>query len=180
MQYKWGEYSMSADLRIFLGLGSNISDRYQNLKKGTQLLNDHAHIWVIDQSFVYQSPPMYYPDQDDFYNMVIEIETNLNPIQLLDEVKKIEILVGRNPQNEKNMPRTLDIDVLAIGDLLIRSKLLELPHPKISERKFVLKPWNDISPDFQVPNIDKTISELLQITEDLSSINMVIILDKKG
>jgi len=89
-------------------------------------------------------------------------------------------LVGRNPQNEKNMPRTLDIDVLAIGDLLIRSKLLELPHPKISERKFVLKPWNDISPDFQVPNIDKTISELLQITEDLSSINMVIILDKKG
>ena len=133
---------MAEDLRIFLGLGSNIDDRYQNLMNGIQQLNDHAHIWVIEESHVYQTPAMYSSDQQDFYNMVIEIETNLNPLQLLDEVKKIEMKMGREPNKKKNMPRSLDVDILAVGDILIRSKLLEIPHPKISERKFVLKPWN--------------------------------------
>ena len=170
---------MAEEMRIFLAMGSNINDRYHNLKKGIQLLNDHPHIWVIKESHVYQSPAMYYVDQEDFYNMVIEIETNLNPLELLDEIKNIEGLVGRNPEDRKNMPRTLDVDILAVGDLLIRSKLLNVPHPKIDERKFVLKPWNDIAPDFVVPNIDKNIEELLQITEDTSTIRRVLILDKE-
>ena len=130
---------MAEDLRIFLGLGSNIDDRYQNLMNGIQHLNDHANIWVIDESHVYQTPAMYSSDQQDFYNMVIEIETNLNPLQLLDEVKIIEMKLGREPNKKKNMPRSLDIDILAVGDILIRSKLLEIPHPKIVLRKFVLK-----------------------------------------
>ena len=171
---------MAEDMRIFLGLGSNIDDRYQNLMDGIQQLNDHAHIWVIDESHVYQTPAMYSSDQQDFYNMVIEIETNLNPLQLLDEVKKIEIILGRKPNKKKNIPRTLDVDILAVGDILIRSKLLEIPHPKIVERKFVLKPWNDIASDYIVPNIGKNIEELLSITEDTSSIRMVLILDKEG
>ena len=77
------------------------------------------------------------------------------------------------------MPRILDVDILAVGDLLIRSKLLNVPHPKIGERKFVLKPWNDIAPGFVVPNIDKNIEELLQITEDTSTTHRVLILDKE-
>jgi 2-amino-4-hydroxy-6-hydroxymethyldihydropteridine diphosphokinase len=68
---------MSEDQRIFLGLGSNIGDRYQNLKNGIISLNDHPHIWVTDKSHVYQSPAMYNTELDDFYNMVIEIDTNL-------------------------------------------------------------------------------------------------------
>ena len=93
---------MSDELRIFLGLGSNIDDRYHYLKQGIKLLNDHAHIWIIDRSHVYESTPMYHKDQDNFYNMVIEIETNLNPLQLLNEVKKIEKISGRNSNNKKN------------------------------------------------------------------------------
>ena len=166
---------MAEDMRIFLGLGSNLNDRYQNLMNGIQQLNDHAHIWVIDESNVYQTPAMYSLDQQDFYNMVIEIETNLNPLQLLDEVKKIEMKLGREPHKKKNIPRSLDVDILAVGDILIRSKLLEIPHPKIVERKFVLKPWNDIAPDFLVPNSDKNIAELLRITKDRSSTRMVLI-----
>ena len=166
---------MAEDMRIFLGLGSNIDDRYQNLMNGIQQLNDHAHIWVIEESHVYQTPAMYSSDQQDFYNMVIEIETNLNPLQLLDEVKKIEIKLGREPNKKKNMPRSLDVDILAVGNIIIRSKLLEIPHPKIVERKFVLKPWNDIAPDFLVPNSDKNITELLRITKDRSSTQMVLI-----
>ena len=169
---------MAEELRIFLGLGSNIDDRYQNLIKGIQLINEQAHIWVIAQSHVYQSAAMYNLDQEDFYNMVIEIETNLNPLELLGEVKKIEIIAGRNPKKKKNMPRALDVDILAVGDLLIRSSFLDIPHPKIAERKFVLKPWNDIAPNFKVPNIDKNIAELLKITEDKSSTRMVLIINK--
>ena len=171
---------MADDMRIFMGLGCNIGDRYQNLKKGIQLLNKHAHIWVIDKSHVYQSAAMYNLDQDDFYNMVIEIDTNLNPLQLLNAMKKIELILGRNMEDGKNMPRVIDLDILAIGDLLIRSKLLELPHPKISERKFVLKPWNDIASDFLVPTFDKNISELLYITKDASVTRMVLIVDKEN
>ena len=166
---------MSEEQNIYLGLGSNIDDRYQNLRNGIKFINDHPHIWVTDKSHVYQSPPMYNLDQDDFYNMVIEIETNLNPLELLDEIKKIEIIVGRNSRDDKNMPRILDVDILAVGELLIRSKLLNVPHPKIDERKFVLKPWNDIAPDFLVPNSDKNIAELLKITKDRSSTRMVLI-----
>ena len=80
---------MAEDLRIFLGIGSNIDDRYKNIMNGIRLLNEHPHIWVIEESYIYQSSAMYAPDQNDFYNMVIEIETNLIPIQLLNEVKNI-------------------------------------------------------------------------------------------
>ena len=171
---------MSEEQHIFLGLGSNVGDRYNNMKKGIHLLNDHPHIWVIKQFHVYQSPAMYQANQDDFYNMVIEIDTNLVPVDLLKEIKKIEIKSGRIPENKKNLPRILDIDILAIGDLQIQSVSLEIPHPRIFERKFVLKPWNDIAPEFTLPNSSATVSDLLVNTTDSSEVRMVLILDKEG
>ena len=95
---------MSEEQHIFLGLGSNVGHRYKNLKQGIHQLNDHPHIWVIEQSHVYQSPAMYQTDQTDFYNMVIEIDTNLIPIDLLTELKKIEFKVGRIPEDKKIFP----------------------------------------------------------------------------
>ena len=171
---------MSEEQQIFLGLGSNKGDRYQNLKKGIHELNDHPHIWVTDQSYIYQSPAMYQTDQDDFYNMVVEIDTNLIPQDLLTEIKKIEIKSGRIPEIKKNMPRILDIDILAIGDLQIQSKILDIPHPRIVERKFVLKPWSDIDPEFTLPDSSQTVTVLLENTADSSEVRMVLILDKEG
>ena len=171
---------MSEEQQIFLGLGSNMGDRYQNLKKGIHQLNDHPHIWVTDQSHVYQSPAMYQTDQDEFYNMVVEIDTNLIPIDLLIEIKKIEIKAGRILESKKNMPRILDIDILAIGDLQIQSASLEIPHPGISERKFVLKPWSDIAPKFTLSNSSQTVSDLLENTADFSEVRMILILEKEG
>ena len=171
---------MPDDSRIFLGLGSNMGDRYQNLKKGIHLLNNHPHIWVIDQSHVYQSAPLYHIDQEDFYNLVVEIDTNLIPVDLLTQIKKIEKKAGRDSKNKKNMPRILDIDILAIGDLQIHSGLLEVPHLRISERKFVLKPWKDIAPNFRLPESSTTIADLLDNTEDDSQVRMVLILDKEN
>ena len=170
---------MSDDQRIFLGLGSNMGERYQNLKKGIYQLNDHPHIWVTDKSHVYQSPSMYQTNQDDFYNMVVAIDTNLIPVDLLIEIKKIEIKVGRIPVSEKNISRILDIDILAIGDLQIQSESLKIPHPGISERKFVLKPWSDIAPGFTLPDLSQTVSDLLENTADCSKVRMVLILDKE-
>ena len=76
------------------------------------------------------------------------------------------------------MPRILDIDILTFGLLQIHSDLLEIPHPKIADRKFILKPWNDIDPDYSVPNCSAKVSELLENTEDNSDIRMVLIFDK--
>ena len=171
---------MSEDQRIFLSLGSNMGNRYQNLKDGIMMLNEHPHIWVTDKSHVYQSPPMYNIDQDEFYNMVIEIDTNLIPVELLNEIKNIEKNAGRLQERKKNMPRILDIDILAIGDLEIHSGLLEIPHGGISERIFVLKPWNDIAPKFVVPGQNAMVSEILENTDDDSDVRMVLIFDKEG
>ena len=170
---------MSEEQKIFLGLGSNIGDRYQNLKNGIHHLNDHPHIWVTDQSHVYQSPALYQADQDNFYNMVVEIDTNLIPIDLLRDIKKIEIKAGRVSKNKKNMPRILDIDILAIGNMQIQSALLLIPHPGIPERKFVLRPWSDVAPKFILADSLKTVSDLLANTTDSSEIRMVLVLDKE-
>ena len=170
---------MSEEQQIFLGLGSNVGDRYQNLKNGIHQLNKHPHIWVVGQSHVYQSPVMYETNQDDFYNMVVEIDTNLIPIDLLTEIKNIEIKVGRLPEGRKNMPRILDIDILAIGNMQIQSPILIIPHPGIFERNFVLRPWRDISPEFILPNSTETISDLLANSTDTSDIRMVLIFDEE-
>ena len=170
---------MSEDQHIFLGLGSNVGNRYQNLKVGIDMLNSHPHIWVIEKSHVYQSPAMYEADQDEFYNMVIEIDTNLIPVDLLNEIKAIEKKAGRKVEKEKNMPRILDIDILAIGGLQIYSGLLRIPHAGISERKFVLKPWNDIAPKFKVPGQNALVSEILENTDDNSDVRRLLIIDKE-
>ena len=75
---------MPEEERTFLGLGSNMGDRYQNLKDGIQLIENHPHIWTIEKSHVYQSSALYNYIQEDFYNMVIEIDTNLTPLDLLN------------------------------------------------------------------------------------------------
>ena len=107
---------MTDEQMIYLGLGSNMDDRYQNIKNGVTFLNTHPHIWVTDYSYIYQSVPMYNVKQDDYYNMVISILTNLTPMGFLNEIKIIETKVGRKKQRKNNMPRMLDIDILAFGN----------------------------------------------------------------
>lgn len=169
---------MSEENRTFLALGSNLDDRLLNLKNGIKMLNNHPHIWVIKTSYFYESAPMYNVNQNNFLNMVIEIDTNLIPQDLLTEVKKIEKLNGRNHSVIKNMPRTLDIDIIAIGDIKINNKSLNIPHDKILERKFVLKPWSDIADTFKVIDYNLTVRELLELSPDSSE--LTLILDNDG
>ena len=163
---------MSEDQHIFLGLGSNVGNRYENLKFGIDMLKAHPHIWVTEKSHVYQSPAMYNTNQDEFYNMVIEIDTNLIPLDLLNEIKTIEKKAGRKVEKKKYLPRVLDIDILAYGSEEIMDNNLTIPHPGIFERKFVLQPWSDIAEDFILVGMNESIKSLLHNTPDKSSITL--------
>ena len=160
---------------IFLALGSNIEDRFKNIEKGLELINAHPHIWIIKKSYTYSSSPMYNENQSDFYNMVIEIETNLTPLELLKVNKNIEKILGRNISKKKYQPRTLDIDILSYRDIIINTKILKIPHEKICERRFVLKPWNDIAPNYKLPNNDKPIYQLLNDIKDNAEVHLLLI-----
>ena len=85
--------------------------------------------------------------------------------------------MGRKISVEKNMPRKIDIDILVFNNLIICSTTLTIPHPKISERLFVLKPWNDIAPDYIIPKIEKTVLQLLEPIKNKTYINRVLIVD---
>ena len=171
---------MSDEQKIFLGLGSNIDDRYYYLKSCMNYLDNHPHIWITDRSYIYQSKPMYYSSQDDYYNMVIKIETNLNPVELLMELKIIENKLGRVKRNKKNMPREIDIDILVYGDMEIDSNILTLPHPCISERAFVLKPWNDIAPNFIINKYNQTVNQMLNDIKISNDISMLLLDNGEG
>jgi 2-amino-4-hydroxy-6-hydroxymethyldihydropteridine diphosphokinase len=142
---------------VYLGLGSNIENKEEYIKKAVTLLKDFCTIKKI--SPLYLTEPVGFQDQDWFLNSVVEIETDINPKTLLLKVKSIERKLGRK-KTVKDGPRTIDIDILFYGDLVLQTKDLVIPHPLIQERLFVLRPMMDLNPYFVHPVLHKTIQEL--------------------
>lgn len=134
---------MKANKNIFLGLGTNIGDRESNLKIAINEIERIAKI--IKKSSIYETEPVGYKPQNDFLNMVIKIETQLNPQELLEALQKIEQKMGRKKDRIKNGPRIIDIDILFYGTKKINSKNLKIPHPEAGKRNFVLIPMAEIS-----------------------------------
>ena len=147
---------------IFLSLGTNIGNRVQNLNKAISLISSQKDITITLKSKIYETSPMEFLDQDFFLNQVIKLDSNLQSHDLLKITQEIEIKLGRLEKKRKYMPRIIDIDILSYGDLIIRNKNLFIPHPKIKSRKFILKPWSDIAPDYILPNSKISIKELLE------------------
>ena len=127
-------------MRAYLGLGSNLGDRGEHLRRAVAALPD-----VVAVSPVYETDPVGGPaGQPAFLNLVVALETDLSPRQLLDVARGLEQAAGR-VRTEKDGPRTLDVDVLLVGDLTVHEPDLVVPHPRMWQRRFVLAPLADLA-----------------------------------
>jgi 2-amino-4-hydroxy-6-hydroxymethyldihydropteridine diphosphokinase len=138
----------------YLGLGSNVGDRRANLQAAVDLLRERG-IGVSASSSVYETEPVgEVPDQREFFNACIRIETDLEPEALLDVCKEVERALGRITEGEGYVhhgPRPIDVDLLLLGERTHRSPRLSLPHEQVSSRRFVLVPLLELAPDLEVP-----------------------------
>lgn len=146
---------------VFLGLGSNLGEREAFLENAIARLDEHPEINVIARSTMMQTEPVGNVSQPMFLNMAIEIETSLCPDKLLALCLSIEIANGRE-RTEKWGARTLDIDILFYGDVLIEKEGITIPHPEAHERFFVLAPLAEIAGEFHHPRLKESISAILQ------------------
>lgn len=139
----------------FIGLGSNMGDRYQYLVQAVDLIADAPFIELVNTSSVYETDPVGYEDQDQFLNMVIEIKTDLSAEQLLANCMRIEQELGRK-REIKWGPRTIDLDILLYNQENIETEELAVPHPRMLERAFVMVPLLEICPDIEIPEKGKS------------------------
>ena len=147
-------------VQAYLGLGSNIGDRKQQLLKAIDLIGNIKGIKVTKQSSIYETAPIGYTDQPNFLNLCLEIETELSPQQLLKHCLDIEQQLHRVREIRWG-PRTLDIDILLYSDNIIETDNLSIPHPRMQERAFVLIPLNDIASDKKDPRLNQKIRDLV-------------------
>lgn len=148
---------MKENNTVYIGIGTNIGDRFKNIEKA---LEDIKELGIITKiSKIYETKPVGYKDQDDFLNLVIELETELQVTDLIIKLQEIEHRMGRI-KTVKNGPRIIDLDILLYNNEIIRNKGLIIPHPEMHKRSFVLEPFNEIEPKKIHPVLNKTIREL--------------------
>lgn len=146
-----------------IALGSNLGNRLRHLQDARDLLLRIAEPGSLLQAPVYQTEPVACPpDSPDFYNTVVEIRYAGSAHDLLDATQAIEFRLGRVASPERNAPRVIDVDILYFGDERIDGELLDLPHPRLTSRRFVLQPLADIRPDLVLPGDQVSIAEHLR------------------
>jgi 2-amino-4-hydroxy-6-hydroxymethyldihydropteridine diphosphokinase len=155
---------------VFLGIGTNMGTRESNLDHALEKIEEYVGP-VIKTSAIYETEPWGFRAKGEFLNLVVKIQTELSPHDLLDKILNIETLLGRIRKKKRYSSRIIDIDILLYGDLIIHEPDLKIPHPLLHERKFVLVPLCEIAPDLIHPVLKKSFSSLLEICEDTGVVN---------
>lgn len=155
---------------IFLSLGANLGNPFEQICQALTWLESSEKIELRKISSIYRTEPLYNANQPDFLNLICEIETDFNPEELLAYCQKIERKIGRQPDLMRNAPRVIDIDIVYFADLIIEKDGLTVPHPRLAERLFVLKPLAEVAPRFICPHSAQNISTLLKVCPDQSHI----------
>lgn len=145
--------------KSYIGFGSNIEDRWKNIKRALTLLNDNENCEVIQVSSIYETRPYGYTEQNNFLNCVAEISTGLILIELFGLTKTIEQRIGRKKRHKWG-PREVDLDILFYNDVIYSDDILTVPHKDVLNRDFVLVPLCEIAPEFVHPEAKKKICEL--------------------
>lgn len=155
--------------RVFLGLGSNIGEREKFLNKAVDELKKIHDTKVVWTSSVYETDPVGKTDQPKFLNAAAEIETQLNPRELYEEVKAIEERLGRKT-GKRWGPREIDVDLLVYDGVVYQDEKVTVPHPEMEGRKFVLVPLKEIAPDLVHPISGMTMEELVAACRDVGRV----------
>jgi len=155
---------------IYLLTGGNVGDRLSNLQKASDLIEKQVG-QVLKQSLIYETAAWGLTEQASFLNQVLCVQSLLEPEELLTTILQIEQQLGRT-RHIKMGPRTIDIDILFYNNEVISTPRLTVPHPEMANRRFVLTPLNEISPDFIHPVLGKTVAQLLQHCPDQLEVNI--------
>lgn len=152
---------------VYISLGSNIGAKRENCQNGIDALNTISKGTLLKcQSRFYKTEPMDFKDQDWFVNLVVKLNTDLDPFDLFLRLKEIEQKAGRKKSDVKYGPRVLDMDIILYDDVILKTEDLVIPHPRMHKRRFVLKPLCDINPDIVHPVLKKDIKTLLNLLDE--------------
>jgi 2-amino-4-hydroxy-6-hydroxymethyldihydropteridine diphosphokinase len=162
--------------RCVLAVGSNLGERVNNLQGAVNSLADTPEVWVTAVSPVYETAPVDAPEgSKDFLNAVVLVDTTLSARTLLERALAIEDAYGRERTTERGAPRTLDVDLIVVGDRRASDEDLVLPHPKAHQRAFVLAPWHDVEPDAELLDqgpvavlLEKAGDQSIKLRDDVS------------
>jgi len=151
---------------VYLSLGSNLGNREAYLSRAVKRLSQMMGLSLVAESSLYHSRPLDCPeDCPDFLNKVIKLDCSLKPVQLLDNTERLEIEFGRTEKNAR-ADRVIDIDIVLFGNRIFKNERLEIPHPRMHERAFVLIPLSEIDPDLVDPRTLEKFSDMLAMLGD--------------
>ncbi len=167
---------MDAWFTAYLSIGSNKGDKKENLNLAIDCLEHHTLIRVLAVSSFYKTQPQNFEDQDWFVNAALKVETQAAPEELLEILKLIELSLDKEGKAFRFGPRMIDLDIIYYQNQIVKTKYLDIPHPRMQERCFVLRPLCDIGADTLHPVLDKTPEQLLKIIEKQTR-QEVILLD---
>lgn len=159
--------------QAWISLGSNLGDRAVQLDRARSHMATSCGT-ILCASGIYESSAWGFDSENMFYNQCLQVETTLSPALLLRQLLEIEEKMGRQRKGSEYTDRTVDLDILFYDDLIIHTEALQVPHPRMADRKFVLQPLYEIAPEKKDPLTGLTVGELLEKCEDPSEVEKIL------